>query len=110
KGPSFINVFTSTCAPCAEESPALMALKAEGAHIVGIAYKDEPPASRRFLARFGDPFASVLDDHDGRAGIELGISGVPETFLVAADGMILAKHIGPITPDVANNLLERAQK
>jgi cytochrome c biogenesis protein CcmG/thiol:disulfide interchange protein DsbE len=110
QGPSFINVFASWCAPCVQENPALLALKAQGARIVGLAYKDELPASRAFLAKLGDPFTTVLVDRDGRAGIELGISGVPETFLVAADGTILAKHIGPITPDVADSLMERAQK
>ena len=110
KGPSFINVFASWCAPCVQENPALLALKAQGARIVGVAYKDELPASRAFLAKLGDPFSTVLVDRDGRAGIELGISGVPETFLVGADGVILAKHIGPITPDVADSLMERAQK
>ena len=110
QGPHFINVFASWCAPCVQENPALLALKAQGARIVGVAYKDELPASRAFLAKLGDPFSAVLVDRDGRAGIELGISGVPETFLVGADGVILAKHIGPITPDVADSLMERAQK
>ena len=108
--PHFINVFASWCAPCVQENPALLALKAQGADIVGVAYKDELPASRAFLTKLGDPFTTVLVDKDGRAGIELGISGVPETFLVGADGTILAKQIGPITPDVADSLMERAQK
>jgi len=107
--PGFINTFASWCAPCVEENPALLAMQAQGAHIVGIAYKDEPRASQSFLNRLGDPFATVLTDRDGRAGIELGISGVPETFLVNAKGVIVAKHVGPLTPDVADKLMEQAE-
>jgi cytochrome c biogenesis protein CcmG/thiol:disulfide interchange protein DsbE len=96
-GPTFVNVFASWCVPCAVESPALMAMKAQGARIVGVAYKDDPTASKAFLDRYGDPFTTVLVDRDGRAGIELGVSGVPETFAVDARGVIVAKHAGPMT-------------
>lgn len=106
--PTFINTFASWCAPCVEENPALLAMEAQGARIVGIAYKDDPTASQVFLNKLGDPFAQILTDRDGRAGIELGISGVPETFLVGKDGTIIAKHIGPITPAVADELLAKA--
>ena len=92
KGPSFINVFASWCAPCVQENPALLALKAQGARIVGVAYKDELPASRAFLAKLGDPFSTVLVDRDGRAGIEFGVSGVPETYLISQQGKVLAKY------------------
>ncbi|HTI68127.1 MAG TPA: DsbE family thiol:disulfide interchange protein [Caulobacteraceae bacterium] len=108
-GPTFVNVFASWCVPCAVEAPALAAMKDQGARIVGVAYKDEPAASNAFLRRYGDPFATVLVDRDGRAGIELGVSGVPETFLVGADGVILAKHSGPLLPADAEALLEKAQ-
>lgn len=109
RGPTFINVFASWCAPCVEEAPALTAMAAEGARIVGVAYKDDPEASRAFLRRYGDPFATVLVDRDGRAGVELGVSGVPETFLVGNDGVILAKHSGALSPADANAMLDRAQ-
>lgn len=109
EGPTFVNVFASWCVPCAVESPALLALEAQGARIVGIAYKDAPADSKSFLDRYGDPFAAVLVDRDGRAGIELGVSGVPETFLVAPDGMIIAKHSGPLQPADAEAMLEKAQ-
>ena len=109
-GPTFVNVFASWCVPCAVESPALLAMKAQGARIVGVAYKDEPSASQAFLRRYGDPFAAVLVDRDGRAGIELGVSGVPETFLVGVDGVILAKHSGPLLPADAEAMLEKAQR
>jgi len=109
QGATLVNFFASWCVPCAEEHPALMALKAEGARIVGVAYKDDPAASRTFLERQGDPFAAVLMDREGRAGIDFGVSGVPETFLVGADGVILAKHTGPLEPADAEAMLEQAQ-
>ena len=107
-GPTFVNVFFSTCVPCAVEAPALAAMKAQGARIVGVTYKEDPAASKGFLARYGDPYTSVLVDRDGRAAIELGVSGAPETFLVGTDGMVLAKHSGPLLPEDAEALLERA--
>ncbi len=109
QGPTFVNVFGSWCAPCAEESPTLLAMQAGGARIVGVAYKDKPAASRAFLQRYGNPFAAILNDPDGRAGVELGVSGVPETFLVAPDGMVLAKHSGPLTMADAQAMLVKAQ-
>ena len=107
--PAFVNLFASWCAPCIVENPALMAMEAQGARIIGIAYEDEPHASKLFLTKHGNPFAEVLTDRDGRAGIEFGISGVPETFLVGKDGVIIAKHIGPLTPDVADDMMEKAE-
>ena len=104
-GPVLVNVFASWCVPCVEEAPALMALKASGVKIVGVAYKDDPAATRGFLARQGDPFAVVLLDPQGRAGVDLGISGVPETFAVDAQGVIRAKHAGALSPDDAERLL-----
>ena len=106
-GPVLINFFGSWCAPCVEEAPALMALKAQGVPIIGVAYKDTPPKSRDFLDRYGDPFSAVFMDPDGRAGVEFGITGVPETFAVAANGTVLAKHTGPLTPEAAEQLAER---
>lgn len=95
-----VNVFASWCAPCRVEHPLLMALAKEGAaRIVGIASKDEPENARRFLGRFGNPFAAVGLDQDGRAGIEWGVYGVPETFVVGPDGTIRHKQVGPLTPE-----------
>jgi cytochrome c biogenesis protein CcmG/thiol:disulfide interchange protein DsbE len=104
---TLINFFASWCAPCEEEHPALVALKAEGVRIIGVAYKDAPAHTRAMLDRLGDPYADVLVDRGGGAGLEFGVSGVPETFLVGADGKILAKHTGPLTPDDAEQLLEK---
>lgn len=108
-GPVLVNLFASWCAPCAEENPALLALNAQGVRMVGVAYKDDPAASRAFLARLGDPFSTVLVDRDGRAGVEFGVSGVPESFMVTRDGVISAKHAGPLTPVDAEALLEAAR-
>lgn len=110
KGPVLVNVFASWCAPCEIEAPVLVELKRQGVRIVGIAYKDAPPNTEAFLARLGDPYESRLVDRDGRAGIELGVTGVPETYLVGPDGMILDKHSGPLTPEIARAMLAKAPR
>lgn len=103
-GPTYLNLFASWCGPCEYEHPQLQALQAAGARVVGVAYKDDPAKTRAFLQRLGDPFAAVLTDRDGRAGIELGVTGVPETYLVGPDGVVVAKHAGPLTPEIAADL------
>jgi cytochrome c biogenesis protein CcmG/thiol:disulfide interchange protein DsbE len=108
-GPVLVNFFASWWAPCEVEHPQLMALKAQGVKVVGIAYKDAPANTQAFLTRLGDPFAERLVDRDGRAGLEFGVTGVPETYLVGSDGVILAKHTGPLTPDAAEDLLKKAR-
>jgi len=99
--PMLVNMFASWCAPCRIEHPILMELKGQGIAIVGIAYKDEPAATRAFLDELGDPFSMVLVDAGGQAGLDLGIAGVPETYAVDAYGRVVAKHTGPLT-DVAD--------
>jgi len=106
-GPRLINFYASWCGPCRVEAPQLMALKAKGVTVVGIAYKDEPARTQAFLDELGDPFAVKLVDRNGRAGIDFGVTGVPETFLVGADGVILAKHSGPLTDDDAREMLAK---
>jgi cytochrome c biogenesis protein CcmG/thiol:disulfide interchange protein DsbE len=96
EGPMLVNFFASWCAPCEIEHPVLVAMKAEKVRVVGIAYKDKPTQTQAFLTRLGDPFAEILVDQDGRAGIEFGVTAVPETYLVGRDGTILAKHVGPL--------------
>jgi len=108
KGPALINFYASWCAPCAVESPALMALKAEGVRIVGVAYKDDPPAAEGFLNRLGDPYAARLQDRDGSAAIEFGLTGVPETYAIDAKGVIRAKRAAPIDAADAEALINAA--
>jgi len=95
--PMLVNVFASWCAPCRIEHPVLMELAGQDIAIVGIAYKDQPAATRAFLDELGDPFSMVLVDAEGRAGLDLGIAGVPETYAVDAYGRVVAKHTGPLT-------------
>ncbi len=108
QGPTLVNFFASWCTPCQVEHPALMALKAQGVRIVGVAYRDKPADAQALLERSGDPFVETLADRDGSAGVEFGISGVPETFLVDAGGKVVAKHSGPLDAQSAEALLDRA--
>jgi cytochrome c biogenesis protein CcmG/thiol:disulfide interchange protein DsbE len=110
QGPTLVNVFFSTCAPCEQEHPALLALKAEGARIIGVAYKEDPAKTRAYLERLGDPFSAVLVDRTGRVAIDLGATGAPETYLVNASGLVIAKHVGVIEPKDAVALMEKAQE
>lgn len=96
EGPALVNVFASWCAPCRAEHPVLMALSRD-LPVHGIAYKDEPAASAAFLTELGDPYTSVGVDRTGRAGLEWGVAGVPETFLLDAQGRVVERITGPIT-------------
>ena len=104
QGPVLVNFFASWCAPCEIEHPQLKALKAQNIRVIGIAYKDAPQNTQAFLTRLGDPFAQRLVDRDGRAGVEFGVTGVPETYVVGRDGVILAKHTGPLEEADARKL------
>jgi cytochrome c biogenesis protein CcmG/thiol:disulfide interchange protein DsbE len=108
--PMLVNVFASWCAPCRVEHPKLMALKERGVAIVGVAWKDDPVATRAFLDELGDPYSIVLVDRDGRAGLDLGITGAPETFAVNAMGEVVAKFSGPLMDDAeVDRLVETMQ-
>lgn len=97
---SVINLFASWCAPCRAEHPFLLEIAAiDGVSLYGVAYKDEPADTQRFLDELGDPFARIGVDRDGRAGIEFGVSGVPETIFIGPDGVVRYKHVGPIVAD-----------
>jgi cytochrome c biogenesis protein CcmG/thiol:disulfide interchange protein DsbE len=109
-GPGVVNLFQSTCAPCALESPQLMQLRRNGVTLIGVAWRDQPAATQGFLDRFGNPFGRVLQDPNGDAGIEFGISGVPESFIVDGQGMIVAKHIGAMTDRDVRNLTAQIEK
>ena len=103
-GPMVLNLFASWCAPCEVEHPILMGLRGQGIRVVGIAYKDAPPNAQAFLTRLGNPYATALVDRDGRAGVELGVTGVPETYVIGRDGTVLAKHTGPLDQAQAERL------
>jgi cytochrome c biogenesis protein CcmG/thiol:disulfide interchange protein DsbE len=93
---ALVNVFASWCPPCRVEHPGLMQLAKEGFELYGINYKDKPKDALEFLARLGDPFKRIGADADGRAAIEWGVYGYPESFIVDRSGSIRYKHIGPI--------------
>lgn len=97
--PHLVNVFASWCAPCIAENSQLMALQAGGVDIIGIAYKDNPNDTQLFLDGHGNPYSAIGVDRDGQFGLQLGIAGVPETFVVSAEGRIVAIHRGPLTPE-----------
>jgi cytochrome c biogenesis protein CcmG/thiol:disulfide interchange protein DsbE len=95
-----VNVWASWCAPCRIEHPLLVELaKRADITLIGINYKDEPENAVRFLGTLGQPFAAVGMDRDGRAAVDWGVYGVPETFVVDGQGVIRYKHIGPLTPE-----------
>jgi cytochrome c biogenesis protein CcmG/thiol:disulfide interchange protein DsbE len=95
-----VNVWASWCAPCRAEHPYLVKLAGDPRiAVVGINYKDTAENARRFLGRFRNPFAAIGVDENGRAAIEWGVYGVPETFIVGRDGRIAHKHIGPIADE-----------
>jgi cytochrome c biogenesis protein CcmG, thiol:disulfide interchange protein DsbE len=97
-----LNIFASWCGPCHEENPQLVALAqdkrlgAEGVKLVGIAYKDLPEDTRRYLGQEGNPYTAIGVDASGRTGIDFGVYGVPETYIVKGDGTIAFKFVGPI--------------
>jgi cytochrome c biogenesis protein CcmG/thiol:disulfide interchange protein DsbE len=104
-----LNVWASWCVPCRDEAPLLLALAADRRiRVVGINYKDQPDNARRFLGRYGNPFVANGTDGNGRAAIEWGVYGVPETFVVGRNGRIAYKLIGPITADNLDQTLKPA--
>jgi cytochrome c biogenesis protein CcmG/thiol:disulfide interchange protein DsbE len=104
-GVTIVNFWASWCAPCVEEHPLLVELAKEpGLKLVGVNYKDEADNARRFLARYGNPFAALGVDPKGRGAIEWGVYGMPETFVVDGQGRIAYKHVGPLT---AQSIVEK---
>jgi cytochrome c biogenesis protein CcmG/thiol:disulfide interchange protein DsbE len=93
-----LNVWASWCVSCRAEHAVITALANRNlVTVVGLNYKDEPADATRWLEQFGNPYATSVIDRDGRVGIDWGVYGVPETFIIGADGMIKYKHIGPVT-------------
>jgi cytochrome c biogenesis protein CcmG, thiol:disulfide interchange protein DsbE len=101
-----INFFASWCVPCRVEHPLLMSIPRElGVPLYGIDYKDKPEDAARFLSELGDPYGRIGADRDGRVGIDFGVYGVPETYVIDKTGRIRLRHVGPLTPaDVAKEI------
>jgi cytochrome c biogenesis protein CcmG/thiol:disulfide interchange protein DsbE len=103
---SIVNVWASWCVPCHDEAPLLIQLgRDRRLQIIGINYKDAPDNARRFLGRYGNPYGIVGVDANGRAAIEWGVYGVPETFIVGRKGTIVYKMVGPVTPENIDSVL-----
>lgn len=104
--PTVVNFFASWCTPCIREHPLLMDMaRQQGIRVVGVNYKDPPPGGRRFIGRYGNPYAAIGADATGRAAIEWGVYGMPETFVVDGKGIIVFKHVGPLTPEIVDAAL-----
>ncbi len=110
-----LNAWASWCAPCREEHPVLIAFSKK--HLVplyGLDYKDQRANATFLLTQLGDPYDASMFDEEGRVGIDYGITGVPETFVIDQNGVIRMKHVGPLTPEILSTeiepLLERLKK
>jgi len=104
--PYLLNIWASWCASCRVEHPVITELARSGRiTVVGYNYKDARPDAERWLQQFGDPFHRIIVDEPGRAAIDWGIYGAPETFLVDARGVVRWKHVGPVTVDVVEDEL-----
>jgi cytochrome c biogenesis protein CcmG/thiol:disulfide interchange protein DsbE len=108
---SVVNVFASWCAPCRTEGAQLETLaRLPGVAVYGLTQKDKPAATRAFLDEVGNPFARIARDDDGRASIEWGVYGVPETYVVDGRGIVRLKYVGPLSDDVLAQQLVPAIK
>jgi len=102
-----LNVFASWCVPCRDEAPLLMQLATDKRfRVIGLNYKDKAENARRFLGQFGNPYVAVGFDLSGRTGIEWGVYGVPETFVIGRDSRIAYKLVGPVTPENLDKVLK----
>lgn len=102
-----LNVWASWCVPCREEHPLVVDLTRRGVvPVYGLNYKDTREAANKWLGNFGNPFQATLFDADGRVGIDFGVYGVPESFVIDKKGIVRMKQIGPLTPDVVRDKLE----
>ena len=102
-----LNVWASWCVACREEHPLLVEFSKRGlVPIYGLNYKDQRPAGLAWLQKLGNPYTESFFDADGRIGIDYGVYGVPETFVIDRAGVIRMKHIGPVTPEVLRDKIE----
>jgi cytochrome c biogenesis protein CcmG/thiol:disulfide interchange protein DsbE len=101
-----LNVWASWCAPCRAEHPVLLDLaRSGGVSIVGLNYNDQRADSQRWLKEFGNPYQASAFDGDGRIGMEYGVYGVPETFVIDQHGVVRFKHVGPVTAELVRDKL-----
>ncbi len=105
-----LNVWASWCGPCLEEHAQLMTLSQRhaGLTIVGLNYKDEGEAAKQWLLQWGNPYSESLVDPRGQLGLDFGVYGVPETFIIDREGIVRFKHVGPMTPKVLHEQIEPA--
>lgn len=105
---SILNVWASWCGPCREEHPLLLELarRRPELQLLGLNYKDEPAQARRWLKELGNPYRTIGSDTLGRVGIDLGVYGVPETFVIDRQGQIRYKHVGPLTAELLRDTLD----
>ena len=107
--PKLLNIWASWCLPCIAEAPHLERLKEEGVEIVGIAIRDRPEAVADFLGRYGNPYSRIGSDDISELMIEIGASGVPETYVIDAEGNIRYQHIGDVRAETVPVLLEQLE-
>jgi cytochrome c biogenesis protein CcmG/thiol:disulfide interchange protein DsbE len=107
-GVKLVKFWASWCGPCRFEHPVLTGLADEGVPVIGINYKDEPAKALAFLEELGDPYAKVGADASGRIGLDWGIYGVPETFVVGSEGTVLLRFPGPLDPTVVEKRIRPA--
>ncbi|HYE39803.1 MAG TPA: DsbE family thiol:disulfide interchange protein [Ramlibacter sp.] len=101
-----LNVWATWCAGCREEHDTLLAMAAQGTPLHGLNYKDDPGRAAAYLRTSGDPFRSSLVDPQGRLGIDLGVYGLPETFVIDGEGRVRMRHVGPLSPEVVRDKLQ----
>jgi DsbE subfamily thiol:disulfide oxidoreductase len=102
---TLVNIFASWCVPCRTEHPMLPRIAKAGIVLVGINYKDRPEDAKAWLAEMGNPYRTVAVDASGRTGIDFGVYGVPESYLIDKQGVIRFKWTGPLSPEIINNQL-----
>ena len=107
-GVKLVNFWASWCAPCRAEHPVLKTLQAEGVTILGVNFKDKPEAALQFLDDLGNPYAAIGADDSGRMGLDWGLYGVPETFVIDGTGKVILRHAGPITPGILEDRIRPA--
>jgi cytochrome c biogenesis protein CcmG, thiol:disulfide interchange protein DsbE len=107
-GVKLVNFWASWCGPCRIEHPVLTGLAGEGVPVIGINYKDDPAKALGFLEELGDPYARIGADLTGRTGLDWGIYGVPETFVIDGEGKVLLRFPGPLSPDIVEDRIRPA--